>query len=206
MLKKIIKVLVILIAIGVAIIGCFLIWFLYICGGFQKDYTPKELVDNFNKKHNEIYSLKKYYNSIVPRNKFIEIEFESGKGLSRFGIMPLDSTDGNYGTSFLEWNLKINTHRMDSLLSTIGWNRITLKTLKEKLDDANCIQIESGEPTKIGFKRSGMGMYFFNVFDKPITDSIRNLFRDTCSYIIVNDKLILEYGGGAIGPQCFYNK
>ena len=95
---------------------------------------------------------------------------------------------------------------MDSILSKIGWNRTTLITLKEKLDDANCIQIESGEPTKIGFKRSGMGMYSFNVFDKPITDSVRNLFGDTCNYIIVSDKLILEYGGGAIGPQCFYNK
>jgi hypothetical protein len=93
---------------------------------------------------------------------------------------------------------------MDSILSTIGWNRTTLKNLKEKLDNANCIQIESGEPTKIGFKRSGMGMYSFNVFEKPITDSQKTLYRDTCSYIIASDRLILEYGGGAIGPQCFY--
>jgi hypothetical protein len=206
LLKKIIKALLVLLLTGIGISGGFLIWFLYICGAFQKDYTPKELVENFNKKQLEIYDLKKYYNDIVPQNKFVEIEFENDKELARFGITPLGNTDGNYGTSFLEWNLKVNTPRMDSILSTIGWSRATLKTVKEKLDNANCIQIESGEPAKIGFKRTGMGMYSFNVFDKPLTDSLRNLYRDSCTYIIFNNKLILEYGGGAIGPQCFYNK
>lgn len=206
MLKKIIKALLVLLLTGIGICVGFLICFLYICGAFQKDYTPKELIESFNKKQHEIYDLKKYYNIIVPRNKFVEIEFENDKELARFGITPLDNADGNYGTSFLEWHLKINTPRMDSILSTIGWSRATLKTLKRKLDNANCIQIESGEPAKIGFKRSGMGMYSFNVFDKPLTDSLRNLYKDSCTYIISNDKLILEYGGGAIGPQCFYNK
>lgn len=206
MLKRIIKVLLLLLLTAIGIGGGFLIWFLYMCGAFQKDYTPKELVENFNKKQFEIYDLKKYYNAITPLNKFVEIEFENDKELTRFGITSLDPSDRKYGTSFLEWNLKVNTPRMDSILSNIGWSRTTLKTLKVKLDNANCIQIESGEPTKIGFKRSGMGMYSFNVFDKPITDSVRNLYKDSCTYIISNDKLILEYGGGAVGPQCFYNK
>jgi hypothetical protein len=102
--------------------------------------------------------------------------------------------------------LQINTERMDSIIKPMGWTRETLKKLKDKLDDANCIQIESGEPTKIGFQRSGMGMYSFNVFDKPIQDSQKANYNDSCTYIMVNDKLVLEYGGGAIGSQCFYNK
>ncbi|HET6225030.1 MAG TPA: hypothetical protein VFF27_02050 [Bacteroidia bacterium] len=110
-----------------------------------------------------------------------------------------------YGPGFLEWNLKIDSERMDSILKPLGWTRETLELLKEKLDDANCIQIESGEPAKIGFKRSGMGMYFFNVFENPIPDSLKADYNDSCRYIIANDRLVLEYGGGAIGSQCFYN-
>jgi hypothetical protein len=89
--------------------------------------------------------------------------------------------------------------------STSGY-LLPLKTLKEKLDKANCIQIESGEPAKIGFQRSGMGMYSFNVFDNPIPDSLRNNYNDSCTYIMATDRLVLEYGGGAVGSQCFYNK
>jgi hypothetical protein len=92
---------------------------------------------------------------------------------------------------------------VDSVIRTIGWTQQTLKELKQKLDKANCIQIESGEPTKIGWQRSVMGMYFYNVFDKPIQDSLKSRYNDSCTYILYNDKLVLEYGGGAVGSQCF---
>jgi hypothetical protein len=94
---------------------------------------------------------------------------------------------------------------MDSIIQSMGWTRETFRALKEKLDNADCIQIESGEPAKIGFKRSGMGMYSFNIFDKPIPDSLKAHYNDSCTYILVNDRLVLEYGGGAFGGQCFYN-
>jgi hypothetical protein len=50
-----------------------------------------------------------------------------------------------------------------------------------------------------------MGRYSFNLFDKPIADSLKTAYNDGCTYIMVNDRLVLEYGGGAIGSQCFYN-
>lgn len=176
-------------------------------GGFDKDYSVSDLKENFEKSKTEIYELKRYFNEIVPKNRFVEIEFSDDNTLGRFGIKALDSTAGDpNGPMFLEWDLKINTERMDSIIKPLGWTRETLKTLKEKLDKANCIQIESGEPTKIGFQRSGMGMYSFNVFDKPIPDSLKANYNDSCTYILANDRLVLEYGGGAIGSQCFYNK
>ena len=81
-----------------------------------------------------------------------------------------------------------------------------VKNLKDKLDKANCIGVTSGEPCNISFQRSGMGMYSFNVFDKPIPEREKAQYNDSCTYILANDKLVLEYGGGAIGSQCFYNK
>jgi len=206
MVKKIFIGFVILCGIGFVIFIGYTLVIVSAFGGFDKDYSVSDLKDNFEKNKTEIYELKRYFNEIVPKNRFVEIEFSDDNTLGRFGIKASDSTAGDSnGSMFLEWDLKINTQRMDSIIKPMGWTRETLKTLKEKLDKANCIQIESGEPAKIGFQRSGMGMYFFNVFDKPIPDSLKVNYNDSCTYILANDTLVLEYGGGAIGRQCFYN-
>lgn len=206
MLKKILIAIGILIGIGIAI---FIGWWITIMaafGLFAKDYSVSELKENFYNKQSEIYELRNYYNSIVPKDRFVEIEFDDKNTLGRFGIMTVDSITGRSGKSlFLDWDLKTDSEKVDSLLKTINWTKKTLKEIKSRLDNANCIEIESGEPTKIGFKRSGMGMYFFNVFKNPIPDSLIINYNDSCTYIYVNKNLVLEYGGGAIGPQCFYD-
>jgi hypothetical protein len=206
MVKNIIKGILILCGIGLVIFIGYFVMIISAFGGFDKDYSVTELQENFKKNKTAIYELKKYFNDIVPKNRFVEIEFNDDNTLFRFGIKALDTTAGDpNGPMFLEWDLKINTQQMDSIIKPMGWTRETLKTLKEKLDRANCIKIESGEPSKIGFQRSGMGMYTFNVFDNPIPDSLRNNYNDSCTYIMVTDRLVLEYGGGAAGNQCFYN-
>lgn len=204
MLEKIIKIILTIFAVGALILVGYAIYILSMFGVFDKSYTATELVQNIKDKQAEIYELKRYFNEIVPDNRFVEIEFDDEDELSRFGITPLDSIAGNpYGPIFLEWGLKTNTPRMDSIIAPMGWTQETLKTLYEKLEDANCIGIESGEPVTIKFQRSGMGMYSFNVFEKPMTDSTKNWCNNICSYIIVNDTLVLEYGGGAVGSDCF---
>ena len=142
------------------------------------------------------------FKQISPKDKSIDIEFEDDHTLSRLGIRTVDSTSRFL---FLKWDLAINSHQMDSTLKTLEWTAETLSTLKDKLDQADCIHIESGEPTRIGFKRSGMGMYFFNVFENPIPDDLKRHYNDSCKYILVHSQLVLEYGGGAIGGHCFYN-
>lgn len=202
MLNKILKTVLILLGIAFIIFVGYIGMIIYAFGGFDKDYSVTDLKENFEESKIEIYELKSYFNKIVPKDKFVEIEFEDDNTLSRFGISSLDTANTRM---FLEWDLETDTPRMDSIIKPLGWTKETLKTIKQKLDNANCIQIQSGEPTKIGFKRSGMGMYSFNVFDKPISNELRKKYKDSCTYILANEKLILEYGGGAIGPQCFYN-
>lgn len=206
MLKKILIGISILIGIPILV---FIGWSLMIVsafGGFDEDYSVSDLKENFSKNRTEIYELKQFFNEIVPNNRFVEIEFEDDNTLGRFGIRVLDSTTENLnGPMFLDWNLKTNTSKMDSLIESLGWSRETLILLKQKLDKADCIQIQSGEPAKIGFKRCGIGMYSFNVFDQPIPENMKEKYNDSCTYIIANEKLVLEYGGGAFGSQCFYN-
>jgi hypothetical protein len=204
MLKKLYIGLLVLLAIGFAVFVGYTIVFFAALGAFDRDYSISDLKENFEEHKTEIYELKNYFNKIVPENKFIEIEFSNETTVKIIGIRTLDFTAGDYKKPmFVRRDLDIHSQQMDSIINPLGWTRNTLITLKEKLDKANCIQIESGEPAKIGFKRSGMGMYFFNVFETPIPDSLRAKYDSSCTYILVSDKLVLEYGAGVLGSQCF---
>lgn len=180
-MKKILKWTLAILGIGLLTYVGFWIYAIASFGGaFETLYSTEDLIDNYNKKTVEILEVKDYVKKIIPPNKRV----------------------GNYDSN---WDLKLNSSKTDTLLQKLGWTKETLNTLKEKLDKANCISVESGEPCKIGFQRSGMGKYFYNLFDKPIADSLKNNYNDSCTYILYNDKVVLEYGGGAIGPQCFPN-
>jgi len=206
-LKLIIKTMLIIAGIVVTSVLVYIIYIFYALSPFVgKNYTPNELVKEFNEKSKAIYEVKSYINKIAPKYKNVDIEFENDKEIARLSIIPIDTGRGADITVFEDWNLKIGSKKVDSLLLILGWKIKTLDTLKEKLDNANCISIESGEPAKVGFKRSGLGMYFFNVFDKPIADSLKARYNDSCTYVFANKKLVLEYGGGAVGNQCFFNK
>jgi hypothetical protein len=181
----------------VFIIGYYVFGFFTFISGFpDASYTKQDLIDNYELKHNEINELHLYINRIVPANKRVDIEFENDRKFFIFHVVSDDVYDSN-------WEIDISSGKTDSLLTNLGWTRETLKTLKRKLDNANCISIESGEPTTIGYQRSGMGQYFYKVFAKPLADSLRNQYNDGCTHIFYKDNIVLEYGGGAIGPQCF---
>lgn len=204
-LKKIIKWALIIISVGLlTYVGFVILAVLSFSSVFDTSHTKQELIDNYTKRQVQILDLKSYFNSIVPKDKQIEIEFESDNQLFRFGVYPIDTMKGNIiYPIFLDWNLNTHSDKVDSVIRSIGWDQETLSTLKQKLDGANCIQVASGEPTKIGWQRSGMGIYSYNVFDKPIADTLKTRYNDSCSYIFYNDKIVLEYDGGAIGSQCF---
>ncbi|WP_445749236.1 hypothetical protein [Polaribacter sp.] len=198
MLKKILIGLSIVVGIGLLIFVGYIVMIIHAFGGFDKDYSVTELKENFEAKKTEIYEIKNFVNKIMPSGKLVHIEFEDNNTMFIFHVNEDDKFENN-------WDVKINSAKADTLLKKLGWKLEDLKTLKEKLDKANCIGVSSGEPCKINFQRSGMGMYSFNVFDQPISDTLIEQYNDSCTYILVNRKLALEYVGGAIGRQCFYN-
>ena len=129
----------------------------------DKVYSVSELKFEYLKNEKEIEELIKYFKSIQPKDKSIDIEFKDNKTLSRLKIDYKDSLKADY----VQGNVQVK-----SLLDTVfekdlHWNEEQIDILNEKLDKANCISIEDGEPIKIGFKRSGLGMFSFNVFMKP---------------------------------------
>lgn len=203
--QQFVKWLLIIVASVIVVFIAFVIFAMVFFFSFLEPlHTKKDLIENYNKRQTQILELKRYFNSIIPNNKKVEIEFEDADVLSRFGVSDIDSATGKIKYPiFLDWDLNTASHKVDSIIRSLGWTQATLKAIKRKLDKAGCIQIRSGEPTQIGFQRSGMGMYYYNLFDNPIPDSLKSYYNDSCTFILYSRKLVLEYGGGAIGSQCF---
>jgi hypothetical protein len=197
-MNKILKWALIISGAGIAVyIGINICLFAFLGGVFDTHYSKKDLIDNYNLKTGEIVELKNYVDKIVPDSMSVDIEFDGNRTLEIFHVV---EKNGYWNAN---WNIKIDSPKADTLLQKLGWTSETLSTLKEKLDNANCISIESGEPCTIGFQRSGMGKYSYKVFDQPLNDSLKKVYNDNCTYIFYKNNIVLEYGGGAIGRQCF---
>lgn len=165
-------------------------------GAFDPTYTQADLIKNYEARAAQIQALSRYINAITPAGKSVMIEFEGQRTIRIFHV----GAAGHYSSN---WDVKWDSPKADTLLQQLGWTRQTLTTLYDKLDGADCISITSGEPSNIGYKRSGMGKYSYDIFTRPISDSLRTQYSNSCTYIFYKPSVVLEYGGGAIGPQCF---
>lgn len=172
----------------------------YAFGSFDKSYSVTELKEEYYSKENEIEDLINYYNQIKPKNYSVEIEFKNDKILNRLTVTSKDSSK----VIFQGWDVDSSILQTKKFKETVGWDEKEIEILKNKLYNADCISVEEGEPLKIGFKRAGMGMFSFNIFQEINTD--RSGYNNGCEYILVNRYFALQYGGGAIGAQCFPDK
>jgi hypothetical protein len=196
-MKKAYRWILLILAIGLlAYVGFWIYTVFSFASEFDQSYSQKDLIENYNAKSVEIKELKNYISRIVPSNKIVEIEFDDDNTLSIFHV----TINGKQSTN---WDLKSSSSITDTLLAKLGWTRAILWGLKEKLDKANCISIKSGEPFTIGYQRSGMGIYFYKIFELPLTESQKKKYNDGCTYIHYKKNIVLEYGSGVLGPDCF---
>ena len=159
-------------------------------------YNKKDLIENYEARTNEIIDVKNYYKSILPDEASVEIEFKNDKELRIFHVKSESIFQNN-------WDLKLNTPKVDSLLTQLNWTKNELEILKEKLDKANCISIAGNDPVVIGWQRSGMGLFSYSIFDNNLEKDKIEEYNDNCSYSFYKNNIVLKYEGGAIGPQCF---
>ena len=175
--------------------------------GDEKTYSKDDLINNYKNNKVNINALTDYFNKVVPVDRIVEIEFKNDKEIDRLAVTKLSTKSPNYSDQyFCEWNLNIKSIKVDSIIKSFGWTLQTLAEVKEHLDKANCIGITNGEPTIINFKRNGFGMYSYDIFLSKIPDNLKKQYDDSCRHILYNENVSLEYGGGAIGPQCFPGK
>lgn len=159
-------------------------------------YNKKDLIENYEARTNEILDVTNYYKSILPDGASMEIEFENDNKLRIFHV----KSESNYQRN---WHLKVKTPKVDSLLTKLNWTTNELEILKEKLDKANCISIAGNDPVVIGWKRSGMGMFSYYIFDNNLEKDKIEDYNDGCHYSFYKNNIFLKYDVGAIGPECF---
>jgi hypothetical protein len=161
-----------------------------------KDYSRQDLINNYQAKAGQIHNVCRFIDSAFPQGSQVHVEFSSNDQIAIFQYAQRDFIESNF-------RLDINSAKVDTILTSLGWSKNTLTELKRRLDNANCISVESGQPCKVGYQRRGFGMYFYDLFSRPIPTSNRPAYNDSCRYILYNDTVVLEYGGGVFGPQCF---
>ena len=184
--------------LGLCIIG-YIVFSLMVAsafGAFDKTYSKEDLVESYQENETEINNLINYYTSILPHNKIVSIEFSKTEQIERLYIK-----DRSTSVIIQDWDFPSYELFEGKYKNELGWTENQIKILKQKLDNADCISIDNEEPIKIGFKRSGMGMYSFALFKNEKTD--QSFYDDNCQYIFIRKNLALQYGGGAIGPDCF---
>jgi hypothetical protein len=160
------------------------------------------LVNNISRKKAKINELVKSYNALVPKGYSVFIEFNpEDKLFSIPASIDLHITQG--AETDTGNDLPYGSAELNKKLATVGWNTQTLDAIKKLLANAGCISIENNEVTIVGFARSGMGKYGFLVFPKVLNNKEITEYNDGCHYIYHENNLVLTYGGGAVGPDCF---
>lgn len=87
-----------------------------------------------------------------------------------------------------------------------------MKRLKEKIEDyCSCIGLDVDNYSNSGyvtlrFRRVGMGMYSYRLYDKPLTREQQDSLNSDCTLIVYNDSTVFVYGSGAFGDMSFPGK
>ncbi|MGB4850086.1 MAG: hypothetical protein WBP41_19325 [Saprospiraceae bacterium] len=174
-------------------------------GIFEHHYSTKEVIENYNKRKDAITELTNYFNTIRPLNNRIKIEFQGKNHISKFDIR-IQETFKMYA------NIKVDSPIMDTLLKAAGWNKTNLTELYQKLKKANCISIQSnyympGENScEVGFQKSDMGIYYYQLFEPPLEDSLKARFNDGCKQLLINNSAAISWYGGTVGAECLDGK
>jgi len=162
-------------------------------GTSEKKHSKKDAIENYNKREKEIIELVEYFTSKVPDNK--DVSFGLGGNDNQFdiGVSAANGIiDSNYpiiGGS----NLELHSRKADSALSLLSWSDETVNVLKEKLEKSKCINIMSGNPIRIEYKYSGMGLYSYFIFNKRLADSTIKMYNRELGDTVIRDNVVVLF-------------
>jgi hypothetical protein len=168
--------------------------------------SKKEMVNNIDSNYYKIEFLRSEYIKLAPKNCIVSIEFNPGNpdfNIKESIDMRISKTENNETTVSQDWSMEYGSEKLKMMLKQVGWGEETMDKIKKLLIEADCISIENGEITTVGFGRSGLGLYSFLMFNADLTKKQINLYNDGCRYIYLKKNIVLQYEGGAAGSQCF---
>ena len=159
------------------------------------------MAKHYEKNKKEMEELVEYTDRALDDSIYVHLEFEGGE-VAMFHIF-------SKGDSYIRqsWNDEA-VRRKDSLMKVVGLTPEEYGSIRQRLDRIDCIGIakDTSHPngkTVIYFRRVGMGMYSFILFDNPINQEEKDRFMKGGEYIPYSDRVIFQYGGGAFGKQYF---
>ena len=159
------------------------------------------MAKHYEKNKKEMEELVEYTDRALDDSIYVHLEFEGGE-VAMFHI-------SSKGDSYIRqsWNDEA-VRRKDSLMKVVGLTPEEYGSIRQRLDRIDCIGIakDTSHPngkTVIYFRRVGMGMYSFILFDNPINQEEKDRFMKGGEYIPYSDRVIFQYGGGAFGKQYF---
>ena len=186
------------------------------CGRSKR---KSDLIANYEERKSEIAESMEHFNKIVPENFKVRIRFESSDEIDLVVYeSPNDSAKNEL--LFRKWNIEIDnyeeepqsdndrkyngkTNSFELAKSKLNWTNETISQLYQKLASADCIGISNWEPMEIEYGYNGLGVYSYKIFDKKLSEEQMEEYDNGCSNIYYKDNVVLSYGGGAIGMQCF---
>ena len=162
--------------------------------------NPDIMAEHYDKNKSGIQELVDYTNQSLDKGAQMHLEFEHGK-ISIFHVIGKnDSIRSN------NWDVR-SKERIDSLMQVVGLNHEELDNIRRKLKKVGCISIVTpntfSDYNVIGFRRVGMSMYSYRIYNRSMNTEEKNEYDEDPMFIPYTDRVVFEYGGGAIGPQTF---
>lgn len=144
--------------------------------------------------------LEDYAREALDTGAYIHLEFD-GKHISIFHVKAHNDSIGSSN-----WDAD---HQKDSLQAVVGLTTDELNSLRKRLSDLGCISVELQQDAPgitIGFRRVGLGMYFFRLYDHPLSTQQWQSAMDDEALVPYDHYTVFEYGAGAIGSMTFPGK
>lgn len=177
--------------------------------GSMPSSSKKELIANIDSNYTKVQNLIISYQKLLPKGYIVSIEFRPANRIistpASVDIRIQFHNPDNFNSleTDQQWDMAYGSTELKRMCVKLNWNEQTLKTIKQLLDQANCISVENDSIPKIGFARGHMAKYSYLIFDHNLNKAEIENYNNGCTYIYYKNNIVLEYGGGAFGPQCF---
>lgn len=182
--------------------------FLLLMGSLPSS-SKKDLIANIDSNYTKIQNLIHSYKKLVPKGYLVYIEFQPGNNVIStqpsvdMRIQYYNPKNFNSLETDQQWNMGYGSAELKRMCRRLNWTEASLKTIKQLLDQANCISIENDTIAQVGFSRSSMAMYSYLIFEQDLDKTKVDEYNNGCTQIYYKRNIVLGYDGGAAGPQCF---
>lgn len=161
--------------------------------------NPDIMAKHYEKNKTGMLELIDYTYQSIDSGAQMHIEFDHNK-------IPIFHVKGKKDSVWsVNWHVQLE--EIPTLMQKVGMNSEELIRIKSKLEKIGCISIETtGSPSDysiVGFRRVALGMYSYRIYNRPLNEEEKKEYNEDMMFIPYSDKVIFEYGGGAIGPQSF---